>query len=85
MPNAYKRIATASTELANSCAFGVQHQPNHSEIEAYIEAFGQWEIIAEVNCGNWRMETIATINCAEDTASFIVQAVTDVQNRSATR
>jgi hypothetical protein len=26
----------------------VQHQPNHSEIEAYVEITGEWEIIAEI-------------------------------------
>ena len=25
-----------------------QHQPNHSEIEAYVEITGEWEIIADV-------------------------------------
>ncbi len=27
----------------------VQHQPEHSEIEVYVEATGQWEIVAEIS------------------------------------
>ena len=37
--------------LENAVAFHpweVQHQPDHSEIEVYVEATGQWEIIAEI-------------------------------------
>jgi len=30
----------------------VQHHPEHSEIEAYIEITGEWEIIAEIKSIN---------------------------------
>ena len=30
----------------------VQHHPDHSEIEAYIEITGEWEIIAEIKSIN---------------------------------
>jgi hypothetical protein len=30
----------------------VQHHPEHSEIEAYIEITGEWEIIAEIRSIN---------------------------------
>jgi len=28
--------------------WGIQHQPNHSEIDAYVEASGEWEIVLNV-------------------------------------
>jgi hypothetical protein len=30
----------------------VQQQPEHSEIEAFIAATGEWEIIATIKCEN---------------------------------
>lgn len=48
-----------------------QHYPDHSEIEAYVEATGDWEAVAEVH------QTAG--HSAEALADYIVRVINDNQ------
>lgn len=72
MPKAMKRklqiVATAQGKPRYTAApWTARHHPNHSEIEAYVEATGNWTTLAEI--------FDATGVDAEATADFIAYAI----------
>ena len=74
MPKAFAKTSSSIHEaIATTCPWTYTNFGNHSEIEAFIEATGAWETIAEVH-------SIADLD-AEDIADFIVRAVSSYAHR----
>ena len=75
MSNPRKKKGPIASKPKTPCtahSWEVQHQPDHSEIEAYVEASGKWEIIADIK----GVDHVAL-------AGFIVQIVnrqSEIQN-----
>lgn len=52
IPSAETILGWLKEELHSTLPWEVQHHPYHSEIEAFIEKTGRWEIIATIKCEN---------------------------------